>query len=274
MLFRSGSNGSGGSRGSGGGSSTVANRVSTSGVKNGSVSVSPRNPVKGNTVTLTVRPNTGYSLESIRVVDTSGNEVELTKVSDTKYTFKMPSNRVSVDATFTKDAASDTTVFPFVDAADSWARDAIAWAYGKGYINGTSATTFNPNGNITRQQMWMILARLNGQNPANMAEAREWAMTNNVSDGTNGGNAMTRQQMVTFLYRYAQLMGYSLSGGTPLTAYPDSTAVSNYAQAALSWAVGNGIVNGTTNGTLNPGGTATRAQFATILQRFYNGVVG
>lgn len=272
-----GSNGSSSSRGGGGGSSTVTNRVSTSGVKNGSVSVNPRNPVKGNTVTLTVRPNTGYSLESIRVVDTSGNEVELTKVSDTKYTFKMPSSRVSVDATFTKgdgDTGSDTTAFPFADAADNWAKDAIAWAYEKGYINGTSATTFNPNGNITRQQMWMILARLNGQNPSSMAEARQWAIANGVSDGTNGGNAMTRQQMVTFLYRYAQLMGYSLTGETPLTAYPDSTAVSNYAQVPLSWAVGNGIVNGTTDGTLNPGGTATRAQFATILQRFYNGVVG
>lgn len=98
-------------------------------------------------------------------------------------------------------------------------------------------------------------------------------MSSGVTDGTNGGNAMTRQQMVTFLYRYAQNRGYTTSGGTSLDSFPDNATVSAYAREPLAWAVGNGIVAGTSDGNLNPGGGATRAQFAMILQRFYNNTV-
>lgn len=166
-----------------------------------------------------------------------------------------------------------TTSSPFTDIDDSWAKDAINWANNNGYMRGMSATTFNPDGNISRQQMWMILARLSGANPANMIEAKNWAVTNNVSDGSNADRNMTRQQMVTFLYRYGQLKAYQLTGSTALTSFPDGATVSSYAQGPLSWAVANGIVTGTSQGTLNPEGTATRAQFAVILQRFYNSVV-
>ena len=254
------------------GSAAAPGMVSIASASHGSVSVSPKNPTKGKTVTLTVRPNGGYILDSLKVIDSKGAEVSLTKVSDTKYTFTMPAGKVSVDARFVSDG-SNAASFPFTDAVDNWARDAIAWAYENGYVNGTSATTFNPNGSITRQQMWMILARLSGASPANMAEAREWAMSSGVTDGTSGSNAMTRQQMVTFLYRYAQLKGYTLTGTAELSRLPDSGTVSSYAQAPLAWAVENSIVAGTSDGRLNPGGTATRGQFAVILQRFYTGIV-
>lgn len=270
-----GSGSSGGSssgRHSSGGSAATPGMVSISGASHGTVSVSPKNPTKGKTVTLTVRPNSGYVLDSVKVTDSKGAEVALTKVGDTQYTFVMPSGKVTVDASFVSDG-SGSAAFPFADAAGSWARDAIAWAYENGYMNGVSAAAFQPDGTITRQQLWMILARLNGQNPANMAEARQWAMSSGVSDGTNGANAMTRQQMVTFLYRYGQQKGYALTGAADLGRFPDSGTVSGYAQAPFAWAVENGIVSGTSQGTLNPGGSATRAQFAVILQRFYANIV-
>lgn len=264
---------SGGS-GGGGSSGTTNRKISFNSSSNGSVTYTPSNPSKGTKVTLTAKPKSGYVLDTLRVLDAKGNELELTKTSDGKYTFIMPDGKVTVDAKFAEEGSqTQTKDFPFTDAADSWARDAIAWAYENGYVNGTSATTFNPNGSITRQQMWMILARLSGASPANMTEAREWAMSSGVTDGTNGGNAMTRQQMVTFLYRYAQNRGYTTGGGTSLDSFPDNATVSAYAREPLAWAVGNGIVAGTSDGNLNPGGGATRAQFAVILQRFYSNTV-
>lgn len=263
--------------GGGGSSSSVSKKISIGKTSNGSISSSHQNPTKGTKVTLTAKPKSGYVLDSLRVLDAKGNEVELTEAGDGKYTFIMPDGKVTVDAKFVEEGSQGQTKdFPFTDAADSWAKDAIAWAYENGYVNGTSNTTFNPDGSITRQQMWMILARLSGASPANMAEAREWAMDSGVTDGTNGGNAMTRQQMVTFLYRYGRLKGYALVGAEDvgeLDGFPDSGTVSGYAQVPLAWAVVNGIVSGTSDGTLNPGGGATRAQFAVILQRFYNNIV-
>ncbi len=153
-----------------------------------------------------------------------------------------------------------------------WAYDEIAWAYDNGYVNGTSATTLSPNGSsITRQQVWMILARLSEKSPANMAEARTWAMDNGISDGTNPGAAVTRQQLVALLYRFAELRNYANGQRADLSAYPDAGSV-----AGTQWnpAVVRGQRHrgGHQRGTLNPAGTATRAQFAVILYRFWNQV--
>lgn len=155
-----------------------------------------------------------------------------------------------------------------------WASSAIDWAKSNDYMTGTSQTTFNPEGTTNRQQLWMVLARLNGENPASMSEARTWAMNNQVSDGTNATQNMTRQQMATFLYRYCTLKGYTVSGSTAtLSNFPDNDLVSDYAEDALLWAVGNGIMTGTNQGMLNPTGTTNRAQFAVILERFCQDIV-
>ena len=149
-----------------------------------------------------------------------------------------------------------------------WAYKEIMWANENGYMNGVSADTFNPAGNVTRQQVWMILARHSGANPANMTEAKEWAVENGISDGTNPGNPVTRQQLVALLYRYADMKGYDVTARTDLSGFPDYTSVSDYAKDPMSWSVANGIVTGTAQGTLNPHGNATRAQFAVIMYRF------
>ena len=164
----------------------------------------------------------------------------------------------------------------FADVADDhWANDAITWAAEQGYVNGTSGTEFSPENNVSRQQIWMMLSRVSGKNAADMAAAREWAVENNISDGTNPGAAVTRQQLVTLLYRYAVLMGYDVSVGedTNILSYDDIFSVSEYAIPAFQWGCGAGVVNGTTESTLSPLGTATRAQFAVMLQRFCEKVV-
>ena len=136
-------------------------------------------------------------------------------------------------------------------------------------MNGISATTFSPSGTVSRQQVWMILARMAGANPANMAEAKAWSVANGISDGSNPGGAVTRQQLVALLYRFAAQYGYDTTAKADLSGYPDAASLASYATDAMAWSVANGIIGGTTQGTLNPTGTANRGQFAAILWRFY-----
>ena len=158
----------------------------------------------------------------------------------------------------------------FTDVPETfWAYEAISWANENGYMNGTSDTTFTPNGSVSRQQVWMILARLSGAAPADMTAAREWAVENDISDGSNPGGAVTRQQLAALLYRYAQSQGKGFTGEWAFQLdYPDADQVGEYAYEALCWMTMNEIIGGTAQGTLNPGGTATRAQLAVILDRF------
>lgn len=151
---------------------------------------------------------------------------------------------------------------------DYWAAPYIGWAYQRGVMNGTGNGNFSPNGLTNRQQLWMVLARLSGEKPLNMAAARAWAMSNGISDGTNPGGSLTRQQLVAMLYRYARMRGCGLTASGELGNYNDARNVSSYARQAMAWAVGNGIVTGTADLRLNPQGTATRSHFAAMMFRF------
>ena len=233
----------------------------------GSIKINPRTPEEDDEVTITVDPDSGYEVDEVTVTDRNGREVKVTAERDGTYTFTQPRGRVTISVTFVREGGSTF----FSDVPESfWAYDEIAWAYDNGYVNGTSASAFSPNASISRQQVWMILARLSGADPANMSAAREWAVTNGVSDGTTPGGAVTRQQLVALLYRYATLMGYANDQRADLSAYPDAGTVAGYAVEPMQWSVANSIVGGTSNGTLDPTGTATRAQFAVILYRFWN----
>ena len=260
------SGGSSGGGGGGGGGGQNGHAVRVNSVANGTVTANPRNAVKGEKVTLTIKANQGYVLDNLTVKDANGNTLTLTKVNDTTYTFLMPDCAVTVDASF---KLADGTEISFSDVASDYTfYNDIMWVAGKGYMKGYDDGTFRPNNNTTRQALWMVLARIDGANPSSMTAARTWAMNSNVSDGTNPTNPMSRQQMVTMLYRYAQMKGYSTTGGISIAGYPDAGSVANYAKDAMSWAVGNGIVQGTTSGALNPTGTASRAHFAAFLHRF------
>ena len=211
--------------------------------------------------------------------------------------------RIARDGTaeFTLDHASDYAIviddrshepvdLPFNDVPEGyWAYDAIQYVYGEGLMAGTSGSTFNPEGTTTRGQIVTILWRLSGSPVVNYlmdfddvdpaayyAEAIRWATSEGIAGGYGGGvfgpdDPITREQLATMLWRYAQTEGYDVSIGedTNILSYTDVADLSEYAIPAMQWAVGAGIINGTGDGsTLSPQGQATRAQAAVMLMRF------
>ena len=160
---------------------------------------------------------------------------------------------------------------PFTDvSANNWFYDGVKYAYENGLMNGTSSNAFSPNANTTRGMIVTILARVEGVNTNGTpwyAAGQKWAMDNGISDGTNMPGVITREQLATILYRYAKQKGYDVSKSAALTAFSDADKVSGYASEAMQWAVAEGLLQGS-NGKLNPQGSATRAQVATILMRF------
>lgn len=243
--------------------------------ENGSLSISPQNAVSGAIVTVTVKPDAGYELDTLTVTNKGGRQVRVTSKGNGQYTFRMPGSEAEIRATFKPIVSSaPAAAGTFSDVpTDHWAGTEISWALENGVMNGVGDGKFNPNGTVTRQQLWMTLARMAGEAPADMAAAKIWAVNNSISDGSVPGNTITRQQMAVILHRFAKLTGHSVSGSGDLSRYSDSGEISSYAREAMAWAVGSKILNGTADGALNPNGTATRAQIAVILHRFYSRVI-
>ena len=229
---------------------------------NGSLKVNPSNGSAGTLITVTATPDKGYELAYITV---DGERI-------TGSTFRMPDKSVTVSAVFVP------VSFPFTDVkSGDWFYDAVAYVYANGLMDGTSATTFEPNANMTRAMVWAILARIDGETVTGAdwaSAARTWAMASGVSDGTDPNGPVTREQFATMLYRYAAAKGYNVSIGesTNILSYADFASISEYAIPAMQWACGSGIVTGVTDSTLVPQGTATRAQCAAMLMRFIEGV--
>ena len=183
-----------------------------------------------------------------------------------------------------------STTLPFTDVKNTdWCFSEVARVYADGIMGGTSNTTFSPAGTLTRGQVVAMLYRMAGSpavtanttgfsdvdNGAYYADAVKWASGKEIvggyADGTFAPNrAITREQLAAILYRYAKASGADVSVGedTNLLSYKDFQSVGQYAVPALQWAVGSGLIGGTTNAMLSPKGTATRAQAAVILVRF------
>ena len=274
------------SSGGGGGGSTSYAISTPSDVDNGSIKVSPTRASKGSTVTITVKPDEGYELDELVVTDKNGDTVKLTDKGDGKYTFKMPASKVEVEVSFVPQADPDIGL-PFVDVpSGSWYEDAVWYVYENGLMAGTSDTTFAPDITTSRGMIVTILYRLEGTPAVSGAsgfadvvdgqyytDAVAWAAANNIVGGYGNGlfgpnDTITREQMAAILYRYAQYKGYDVTASADLSGYSDAAQVSSYALAALQWANAEGLVNGTSDTTLTPGGSATRAQVAVILMRF------
>ena len=162
----------------------------------------------------------------------------------------------------------------FTDVPDTyWGADAVAFAASREIFSGTSETTFAPAAFMTRAMIVTVLARLENVDTSTgdtwYEAGREWAMGNGISDGSNMGAPLTREQLATMLYRYAQFKGYDTAqGGMAIREYADFEQISDYAVEAMTWAVNTGLLNGVGNNTLAPQSLATRAQVATILLRF------
>lgn len=264
-----GSSGGGSSSGSSGGSSSggsSANAVSTpSKSENGSVSTDKSSAKRGDAVTITVKPDAGYTVGGVTVKDANGKTVAVTDKGNGQFTFVMPNTKVTITPEF-EEEQPEAVYYSDVESG-AWYADAVQYVAGKGLMNGTGNDQFSPNGLTTRGMIMTILARSAGVDTSGGAvwyeKSMNWAKANGVSDGTNPTATITREQLAAMLYRYAG------SPGTDgkLDGFADADSVSAYAVGAMQWAVRNGIVNGA-NGKLNPKNNATRAEVAAILMRF------
>ena len=273
--------------GSSGGSSSYPITIPDK-TENGSVSVSPRSAEKGDTVTITATPDSGYILETITVTDKNGNDLKLTDKGNGKYTFTMPGSRVEVKVTFMEDNGVLSFFYDVPNGAYYY--DAVKWAVNNGITSGTDANHFSPAETCTRAQLAAFLWRLAGKPVVNgalpftdadegawYAEAVRWAVSEGIVIGYADGSfrpngTLTRAQAMTMLYRFARHNGTDVSVGedTNILSYEDAFEIGEWAVPALHWACGAGIMQGS-GGRLLPNGTCTRGQLVTFLYRANRG---
>lgn len=270
------------------GSTSTTYDVNVNAATNGAVAADKKTASKGTTVTVTASPSKGYVVDAVKVVDKDGKDVAVTG-KDGKYVFTMPASAVTVTGSFKAETPAPVAL-PFTDVkSGNWFYDAVKYAYEQGLMTGTSATTFAPNGTMNRAMIVTVLYRLEKSPavtgaskftdvPAGQwySDAVAWAAANKIVNGydeTTFGpmNAVTREQMAAILFRYEQVKGLeNVTLEENLNRFPDQNKISAYAIPALQWAVGQKIINGNADGTLDPTGTATRAQVAQIFTNLLN----
>lgn len=232
--------------------------------------VSPANPKKGDTVTVTPKPEDGYEVDKITVTDRSGKVVEVTKNPDGTYSFTQPSGRVKIEVSYQPTQPAEMPwIDPFTDVAEeAWYYGAVEYAVTHDLFNGTSDTAFSPDVTMTRAMLMTVLARLDGQETEGgeswYAKGMAWAVAQGISDGTDPESPITREQLAAMLYRYAK--AGKVNGN--LSAFTDATSVSGWAKDAVAWAVEQGIITGKDGGILDPKGQATRTEVAQMVKNF------
>lgn len=261
--------------------------VSAPAAENGSVTVSPKNASAGSTVTITVKPDSGYVLETISATDRNGNDLKLTDRGNGKYTFTMPGSRVEVKVTFMED---NSVLNFFYDVPNgAYYYDAVKWAVDNGITGGVGNSLFAPNQPCTRGQIVTFLWRAAGSPVVNYAmnmtdvaedayygEAVRWALSEGITTGigdiTFGPDAAcTRAQAVAFLFRYAVASGMdAVTLADLISGFADAASVPGYAVSAMNWALSQGIMQGSGTQLLS-GNTCTRAQIVTFLYRANQG---
>ena len=268
--------GTGGNEGGGGGSSSPSYSITVDKTKNGTITVSPRNASHGDTVTITATPDKGYELEMLKVLDRSGDALKLTEKNG-KYTFKMPSGKVTIKASFVEEVPEQ--IFKDVPA-NAYYYEAVKWAQEKGITGGIGNGLFGPNDPCTRAQIVTFLWRAAGSpapkntgtafgdvKPGSFYEqAVAWAVENGITGGTGEGMfspdaTCTRAQSVTFLYR---------ASGSPAVSdkaeFSDVSTTAFYADA-VAWAAKKGITTGIGGGLFGSDNDCTRSQIVTFLWR-------
>ena len=251
--------------------------------ENGTVTVSKKNATSGSTVTITVKPDDGFKLDELTVIDKNGNELKLTDKGNGKYTFTMPASKVEINASFVK----KVEISPFSDVSTSaYYYKAVKWAQKKGITGGIGNGLFGPNQPCTRAQIVTFLWRAAGSPVVNYAmnmsdvpegsyyaEAVRWALSEGITTGTTENtfspdSECTRAQAVAFLFRYAASEAVTLQ--ELVSGFSDADSVPGYALPAMNWALAEEIVQG--NGSkLMPNDSCTRAQIVTFLFRAYQG---
>ncbi len=258
--------------------------------ENGSFAVSPDRPFSGQTVTVTPKPDKGYTVDKVTVTDASGKAVEVRPNGDGTYSFTQPAGAVTITVTFKvltdvsecpRDASCPMSGYTDLDM-EAWYHDGIHYCLDEGLMDGVGTGLFAPNATTSRAMIVTILWRMQGSPEVDTTEtftdvypdawyakAIAWAVAEGVADGYGEGmfgpsDTITREQLAAMLWRYAARP--ESEGG--LSAFADGAEVSVWAQQAMSWAVSLGLINGVDSDRLDPKGQATRAQTATILMRF------
>lgn len=264
---------------------TYANTVSDT--ENGKVTASPTRPKEGATVTITTTPDKGYEVGSVSVTDADGKAVAVTNAGNGKYTFKQPDSKVTIKVTFVWDN-------PFTDVkSTAWYYNAVKYVYENNLMAGTGDTTFDPEVSLTRAMTAQILYNLEGQPKvdeeatfSDMTEAPTWSVdaiawaqdtgvVAGMGDNEFAPNAkVTREQFAQMMYNYAKYKKYDLTKTGDLSKFPDDGSVSDWAETAMSWANGNGLINGhEDSGLIDPAGNTIRGQAASIIMNFNKNVV-
>lgn len=248
----------------------AGNSVKLEEAAGGKITSSVSRATKGTTVTITVKPDAGYQLEELEVLDKNGESLPLKELANGKFSFQMPDSKVTVQASFVQE--STYAGYPDVLPQD-WFYSSVRYVTERGLMNGTP-NGFEPNMDSSRATIWTILARFSGVDTTVVsgewyAVARQWAMENGVSDGTNPNGVITREQLATMLYRFAKNKGLVQEPVTAdLSVFVDAGQISDYALDAMRWAVSVGLLNGMDGSRLAPQGSAARAQVAAMLMRF------
>ena len=287
VRIESGSGGTGGG-GSSGSTTPAAYTITAGDTAGGTITINPKTSSKGQMVTITAVPDEGFTLETLFVTDKNGNKIDLTKKTETSYTFKMPASKVTVSATFTEIVVEpEPVVLPFEDISQSaWYYGAVEYVYSNNMMQGTSATTFSPEVEMSRGMIATVLYRLaniptlTGSTPFSdvggnewYTDAIQWAAANNIMSGYGNNrfgpmDNVTREQLAVILYNYTTSEGISVEAAGDLSVFHDAEDTSDWAEEAISWAVGVGLLSGKGNGILDPTGTATRAEVAQMLMNY------
>lgn len=261
--------------------------------ENGTITADKATAQEGDTVTLTVRPAEGYVLQSLAATCAAAapGTVPLQEKGEGIYTFAMPAGDVTVTVTFALEEEEEEPwpPFPFTDVPETmWYYDSVYYVYAHGLMNGTAATLFSPGNPTTRGMLVTILYRMEGSPQgagwgpftdvtpgAYYAQPIAWAAWNGIVNGITSttfapDRNVTREQMAAILYRYTAWKGWDVSQQGNLFQFTDWQKVQTYARTPLAWAVASGLIQGKENQRLDPGGPATRAEVATILQRFHS----
>lgn len=250
--------------------------------EHGSISINPQQPKPGETVVITPKPDEGYVVDQITVMDQTGNKVPVNDNGDGTWRYTQPKGEITITAEF-----KPSGKLPFMDVkAEDWFYDSVRYVYENGLMNGTSKDKFQPDLDTSRGMIVTILWRREGA-PADAGtasfsdvaagayyyQAIAWGAAHGIVKGYDNhsfgpDDSITREQLAAILYRYARSKGMDATAKGDLSGYSDQP--DRWAEEPVRWAVGAGIISGKGNGVLDPKGQATRAETAAMLQRLFS----
>ena len=269
-----------------------AHRITATSTEGGTISVSATSAKPGETVYVQVLPNAGFHLKEVYYYGDTQARTALTTDANGAASFTMPDEKVTVVAAFVSDNSSDPlAVYTDVHSGD-WYEEPVKYVVQKGYMAGTSSTTFSPNDSLTRAMVVQILYAIKGKPPVESAgqfsdvysndwyySAVSWAASKGIvagfEDGTFRPNQdVTREELATMLRAFTAFSNADTNANGSIEGFADAGTVSSWAVDHIKWAVGHEIMAGKPGNLIDPKGTATRAEMATMIYRLMSKVIG